>query len=450
MSAFGLVASPPDTSQSGENRYLEVKRELHDRLMACIDLKVLRTLDEDQLRQEFRRGAEELCRKQPDLLNQAERKRLIDDLVDETLGCGPIEPLLRDPTVSDILINGPTKIFVERFGRIEETGLRFHSEQHLVQVLQRMVSRVGRRIDESSPMVDARLSDGSRINAVIRPLALDGALVSIRRRAGKALTPEGLVANQALSSEMLCLLAAAVRGRLNIIVSGGTGGGKTTLLNAISSFVPDHERIVTIEDAAELCLQQPHVARMESRPPNIEGSGQVTTRDLLRNALRMRPDRIIIGECRGDETLDMLQAMNTGQDGSMTTLHANSASDVIARLHLLVGLSGIPLPAAQIDRQIAAGVQMVVHVARLAGGERRVMQLAEIDFQPGVGLIVRDIFRFLPEGRDPAGRLLGRTVATGAGEATIARLKARGIALPEPLIKLLNNARTPSVKRIPV
>eukprot|EP00913_Durusdinium_trenchii_P010920 g10249.t1 len=328
-------------------------------------------MDDYELRRELRRGIEELFDYRAELISQTDRNRLIDEVIDETLGLGPIDPLLRDPTVSDILVNGPKAVYVERRGKLEETGVTFHDDQHLLEIVQRIASRAGRRLDESSPMVDARLEDGSRVNAVIAPLALDGALVSIRRFGARPLLAGDLIARDAATPEMIDFLEACIRSRLNIVVSGGTGSGKTTFLNMLSAFIPEDERIATIEDAAELQLQQPHVARMETRPENVEGRGLVTARDLLRNSLRMRPDRIIIGECRGEESFDMIQAMTTGHDGSMTTIHANDARDAISRLEMLVGMAGFDMPLWFIQRRICEAIHIVVHCARLSGGVRK-------------------------------------------------------------------------------
>ncbi|QDU31645.1 Putative conjugal transfer protein [Anatilimnocola aggregata] len=419
----GKADSRPDVDE----RLLQLKRDLHQRLVQRIDLAALRTMDEQQLRLEFRKGAEELCRQRPDLLGLAERRRIIDELIDETLGFGPLEPLLRDPTISDILINGPRQVFVERHGKLQPAGVVFYSDEHLLQVVQRIAARVGRRIDESSPMVDARLPDGSRVNAIIRPLALDGALVSIRRFGDKPLQSADLVQKGTLSAEMLAFLAACIQARLNILISGGTGSGKTTLLNVLSGFIPPNQRIVTIEDAAELQLQQPHVARLETRPANVEGSGAIVARDLLRNALRMRPDRIIIGECRGGETLDMLQAMNTGHDGSLTTIHANSSQDALCRLQLLLGLAGLEVPMWYIDRQIASGIQLVVHVARLAGGVRKVVQITELQEIREGSLQSADLFRFEQTGLNGKGEAEGMFRTTGASPRCLERLHSYGL-----------------------
>lgn len=448
------LSGKPDSSPRGdqrsdvEERLTQLKRELHNRLIQGIDLAAFRSMDEQQLRIEFRRGAEELCRQRPDLISLTERKRIIEELVDETLGLGPLEPLLRDPTVSDILINGPRQVFVERGGKLVKSSLQFYSDEHLLQVVQKIVSRVGRRVDESSPMVDARLPDGSRVNAIIRPLALDGALVSIRRFGQTRMGPEQLVQSGSISREMMCFMAAAVQARLNILVSGGTGSGKTTLLNILSSFIQPDQRLVTIEDAAELQLQQPHVARMETRPANLEGSGEVSARDLLRNALRMRPDRIIVGECRGGEALDMLQAMNTGHDGSLTTIHANTAHDALCRLEMLVGMSGFELPMWYIDRQIASGIQLVVQTARLCGGVRRVTQIAEVCGVQQGQLVTRDLFQFEQTGVDSLGQAVGIFKACGVLPKCFSRLKSYGVPLPKELF--LTGAPTMPREDIPL
>jgi pilus assembly protein CpaF len=325
---------------SAEERFLHYKKELHQQLISNMDLSTIGTMDEEELRLEVLRAAEELCRLSSDLLSLSERERLVNEVLDETFGLGPLEPLMRDPAVSDILINGPKTVYVERHGRLERTSIAFHDDRHLLQIVQRIVGRIGRRVDETSPMVDARLPDGSRVNAIIPPLALDGTLLSIRRFGKRPLLIPDLMAHKAITPDMVKFLTACIKARVNMVISGGTGSGKTTLLNALSASIPDDERVATIEDAAELRLQQPHLARMETRPPNIEGTGEVTTRDLVRNALRMRPDRIIIGECRGPEALDMLQAMNTGHDGSLTTIHANDTRDALSRLEMMVGMAG--------------------------------------------------------------------------------------------------------------
>jgi pilus assembly protein CpaF len=418
-----------------ELRFSRLKRELHERLITAADLSAAQSLTADDLRAQLRRGAEELCVRNSELLTRADRERLIEELVDETLGLGPLEPLMRDPTVSDILINGPHTVYVERRGRLERTSIAFDDEQHLLGVVQRIAARVGRRIDEASPMVDARLPDGSRVNAVLRPLALDGALVSIRRFAVRPLLAGDLIGRRCLTAEMIEFLAGCVQARLNIVISGGTGSGKTTLLNVLSGYIPEDERLVTIEDAAELQLQQPHVARMETRPANMEGIGEITARDLLCNALRMRPDRILVGECRGAEAFDMLQAMSTGHDGSLTTIHANDARDAIGRLEMLVGMSNASLPIWFIHRQIAAAVQIVVQTSRLTGGARKIVQIAEITGTANDTIAMHDLFVFEQTGLDERRNAVGHFAATGIRPHGLERLKAAGVDLPPDLFE---------------
>ncbi|KAA5541552.1 CpaF family protein [Roseiconus nitratireducens] len=395
-----------------------------------MDLSTLGGMPEADLRLEVRRLAEQLLSRRSDLLDADEKERLIKEVIDETFGMGPLEPLLNDTTVSDILINGPETVYVERNGRLERTDVTFVNDAHLTKIIQRIVSAVGRRIDETSPMVDARLADGSRVNAVIPPLALDGPLVSIRRFGGKPLGAEQLVNFGSLAPEMLEFLKACVRGRMNVLISGGTGSGKTTLLNVLSSNIPHDERVATIEDAAELQLQQPHVARMETRPANVEGTGEVKTRDLVRNALRMRPDRIVVGECRGAEALDMLQAMNTGHDGSLTTIHANTPRDAISRLEMMVGMTGFDLPIWTIRRQIASAIQIVVQAARLTGGPRKVLKISEITGMEGDVLSMHDIFVFKQTGLDENRRAQGYFMSTGIRPHCLDRLTECGVDLP--------------------
>jgi pilus assembly protein CpaF len=413
-----------------ERRFLHLKAELHERLVSSLNLSMIRTADPEVLREELRRGAEELCSQHRELLSQPDCDRLVNELVYETIGLGPLEPLMSDPTVSDILINGPHSIYVERRGKLELTNVRFHNLDHLLGVVQRITARVGRRIDESSPMVDARLPDGSRVNAIIQPLALDGALVSIRRFGARPLLAGDLVARRSATSEMLAFLAACVVARLNVVISGGTGSGKTTLLNMLSSFIADHERVVTIEDAAELQLQQPHVARLETRPPNLEGKGEITSRDLLRNALRMRPDRIIVGECRGKEAFDMLQAMNTGHDGGMTTVHANDTRDAVSRLEMLVGMAAPELPMWFIHRQIASAIHIVVQTARVSGGARKIVQISEVTGSQGESISMHDLFTFEQTGINDHQEAEGHFQATGIRPQCFARLQKSGIELP--------------------
>ncbi|HEX3356444.1 MAG TPA: CpaF family protein, partial [Tepidisphaeraceae bacterium] len=400
-----------------------------------LNLSMIRTVDPEQLREELRRGAEELCSLHGGLLSRSDRERMVEELVDEAIGLGPLEPLMADPTVSDILINGPHTIYVERRGCLELTGVRFHNLDHLLGVVQRIAARVGRRIDESSPIVDARLQDGSRINAIIRPLALEGALVSIRKFAARPLLAGDLIARKSAASGMIEFLAACVAARLNIVISGGTGSGKTTLLNMLSGYVGDTERIVTIEDAAELQLQQPHVARLETRPPNLEGKGEITSRNLLQNALRMRPDRIIVGECRGKEAFDMLQAMNTGHDGSMTTVHANDTRDAINRLEMLVGMSAPELPMWFIHKQVASAIHLVVQTSRISGGNRKIIQISEVTGAQGDSISMHDVFTFEQTGLNERQEAEGYFQATGIRPACLPRLEKAGIKLPGNLFE---------------
>ncbi len=421
---------PVGVPVSNEDRFLTIKRQLHQQLITGMDLSMIGTMNEAELRVEVRRAAEELIRQGSDLLNLSERERLVSEVIDETFGLGPLEPLMRDATISDILVNGPKVVYVERRGKLEQVNIAFNDDRHLVQIIQRIVGRIGRRVDETCPMVDARLADGSRVNAIIPPLALDGALLSIRRFGSKPLLVDGLKEHKAVTQEMIEFLSACVKARINLIISGGTGSGKTTLLNALSAFIPSEERVATIEDAAELRLQQRHVVRMETRPPNIEGAGEVATRDLVRNALRMRPDRIIVGECRGPEALDMLQAMNTGHDGSMTTIHANDTRDAISRLEMMIGMAGFDLPIWIIRRQIAAAINVIVQVARLPGGVRKIIKISEITGMEGDVISMQDIFGFRQTGVD-AGRVAqGHFFANGIRPQCLERLEISGAGLP--------------------
>jgi pilus assembly protein CpaF len=420
---------------SEEDRLLRLKAELHERLVGSLNLSMVRSVDPERLRDELRQGAEELCSLHGGLLSHATRERLIDDLLDEIVGLGPLEPLMADPTVSDILINGPHTVFVERRGKLELTNIRFRDIEHLLAVVQRIVARVGRRIDEASPIVDARLADGSRLNAIIRPLALEGALVSIRRFAGRPLLAGDMVARKSAACDMIEFLAMCVVARLNIVISGGTGSGKTTLLNMLSGYIPDSERIVTIEDAAELQLQQPHVARTETRPPNLEGRGETTCRDLLRNALRMRPDRIIVGECRGKETLDMLQAMNTGHDGGMTTIHANDTRDALSRIEMLASMAAPELPARFIQHQIATAIHIVVHAARVSGGARKILRISEVTGSQGDSISMHDIFTFEQTNVNERNEAEGYFQATGIRPQCISRLERAGLKISPALFE---------------
>ncbi len=402
----------------------------------------------DQLRLEIRRQVELLCNQRADLLSQDEREQLANEVLDETFGLGPLEPLMRDPTVSDILINGARTVYVERRGRLERTAVVFHDDRHVIQIVQRIVSQIGRRIDETSPMADARLPDGSRVNAIIPPLAIDGPLVSIRRFGVRPLTVDDLLRNHSITKEMLDFLAACIEARVNILISGGTGSGKTTLLNCLSSYIPHDERVATIEDAAELQLQQPHVVRMETRAANLEGEGEVPTRDLVRNALRMRPDRIIVGECRGLEALDMLQAMNTGHEGSMTTIHANTARDALSRLEMMVGMAGYDLPIWVIRRQMASAIHIVVQIARLMGGLRKVIRIAEITGMEGDVLTMHDLFEYKQTGLTEQREAQGYFAATGIRPELLHRLEASGVPLPVEMFerRILHQTRGEAVK----
>jgi pilus assembly protein CpaF len=415
---------------TADERFNRLKKALHQQLITGMDLSVIGQMGHEELRHEVRRVAEDLCHRSPDLLNLSERERLVSEVLDETFGLGPLEPLMRDPTISDIMINGPKTAYVERNGRLERVDVTFHDDRHLVQIIQRIAGRIGRRVDETSPMVDARLLDGSRVNAIIPPLALDGALLSIRRFGARPLQAADLVAKKAITTDMMGFLAMCIKARINIIISGGTGSGKTTLLNALSASIPHDERVATIEDAAELRLQQPHVVRMETRPPNIEGQGEVTTRDLVKNALRMRPDRIIVGECRGAEALDMLQAMNTGHDGSMTTIHANDSRDVLSRLEMMIGMAGFDLPIWIIRRQIASAVQIIVQVARLSGGIRKIIKISEITGMEGDVISMHDLFGFKQTGVDDERRALGHFFAGGIRPKILERLETAGCRVP--------------------
>ena len=423
----------PDT---GTLETLEnLKRDIHNKLVDKLDLTKVGELQGEVLRREIRLVVEHLCDSEETLLNRAEREQLIEEVLDETFGLGPLEMLLKDQTISDILINGPKSVYVERRGKLEKTDVEFRDNQHLLQIIDRIVSKVGRRVDEVSPMVDARLPDGSRVNAIIPPLALDGAAVSIRRFGSNPLKLEDLLHFRAFTPEIVLLLEAAIKGRLNLVISGGTGSGKTTLLNTLSNFIPSHERIVTIEDAAELQLQQEHAVRLETRPPNIEGKGQISATDLVRNALRMRPERIIIGECRGGETLDMLQAMNTGHDGSLTTMHANSPRDAISRLETMIMMSGFEMPIKAMRQQISSAVHLIVQTNRLQGGPRRVTHVTEIVGMEEDTVVMQDIFRYMQEGVDEAGRARGRFESTGIRPKFMERLESAGIRLPASLFQ---------------
>jgi len=425
------------TQRASDSARLEpierLKQNVHRRVIERLDMSVLeQTNDDARAVAEIRDAINSILREQSQTLTLPEREQLADEILHDILGLGPIEPLFRDPTVSDILVNGPRDVYVERAGKLHRTEIRFRNAEHLLAVIDRIVSRVGRRVDESSPMVDARLPDGSRVNAIIPPVAIDAPVLSIRRF-GASLSAEGLLARGAMSPEMLQLLNGCVHARLNILVAGGTGSGKTTLLNALSSFIPSDERVVTIEDAAELRLQQDHVVRLETRPPNAEDRGEITMRDLVRNALRMRPDRIVIGEVRGAEALDMLQAMNTGHEGSLTTIHANTPRDAMVRLETIIRYAGANLSDRAIREQIASAIDVIVQASRLSDGTRRVTSITEITGMEGEVLQTQEIFRFHRVGIDANDRVVGQFEATGVRPRFAERLAVAGIPLPAAL-----------------
>src|ERR1700726_2753268 len=393
--------------------YQELKFTLHRKLVDKINLEALATIDNQRVRAEVRQAVIQLIDAEPTLLSSLEKQQISDEVLDEVFGLGPLEPLLQDPGISDILVNTFRQVYIEKKGLLELTNVTFRDDQHLLRIIDKIVSQVGRRIDESTPMVDARLSDGSRVNAIIPPLAVDGPILSIRRFSTDKLTPPDLVDRKALSPGMMELLEAAVKAKMNIIIAGGTGAGKTTLLNALSAFINPKERIVTIEDAAELQLKQPHVARLETRPPNMEGNGAVRQRELLVNSLRMRPDRIVVGEVRGEEALDMLQAMNTGHDGSLTTVHANTPRDAVARMETMAMMANLNLPEKAVRRQIASAVSLVVQIARFSDGTRRVTHLTEITGMEEDMVSMQDVFVFEKHGVGQDGRVLGTFTPTG-------------------------------------
>jgi pilus assembly protein CpaF len=416
---------PPRISDEKLEKYYALKTRIHRKLVEQLDLSAIDN-DDPTIRDQVGEMILGLCEKENVLLNHTERQKLVSEILDETFGLGPLEVLLKDPSISDILINGPRKCYVERKGRIELTDVQFRDDSHLIHVIDKIVSAVGRRCDEVCPMVDARLKDGSRVNAVIPPLALDGPSMSIRRFGRDPITWDDYVRYKSCAPEMVEFFKACVVARLNILIVGGTGSGKTTLLNNMSSFIPAGDRIVTIEDAAELRLRQPHVVRLETRPPNIEGKGQITIRDLLINSLRMRPDRIVVGECRGAETLDMLQAMNTGHDGSLTTLHANSTRDAVQRVETMVMMSGFELPVRAIRQQFASALSLIVNAQRLTGGPRKITSVTEVTGMEGDVITMQDIFQFEQVGVDSSGRAYGQLVATGIRPTFLDRLKSAG------------------------
>ena len=415
---------------NSQHSFQEMKSRLHRALINRMDLTKLAALSQEQVHAEVSRLAESVLAQEALPLSTAERDRLVNDVQHELFGLGPLEPLLNDPTISDILVNSYSMIYVERRGKLEVTNVAFKDNEHLMRVIERIVSSVGRRIDESSPMVDARLRDGSRVNAIIPPLSIDGPVLSIRRFGTVPLRMDSLIENKALTRDIADMLEMCVNARLNVLISGGTGAGKTTLLNALSAYIPEDERIVTIEDSAELQLQQPHVVRLETRPPNIEDKGEVTQRDLVRNALRMRPDRIVIGEVRGGEAIDMLQAMNTGHDGSLTTIHANTPRDALARLETMIQMTGMRLSDRAMRQQIASALDLVLQVARLSDGTRRVTAISEITGMEGETITMQEIFLFERTGVDSQGQVIGRFRPTGIRPRFAERLKACGLQLP--------------------
>lgn len=419
-----------DQSQAEADRHTALKVELHQRLLDLINLSALETMTREQIQAEIGEIVHEQLSLQKHALNLAERKRLVSDVLDELLGLGPLEPLLKDESITDILVNGFDSVFVERHGKLEPSSIRFKDERHLLRIIQKIVSAVGRRVDEASPYVDARLADGSRVNAIIPPLAVDGSLLSIRKFARVPIDMDRLVSYGSVPRAVAQVLEAVVEARRNILISGGTGSGKTTLLNAMSAYIDNSERIVTIEDSAELQLQQAHIARLETRPANIEGNGEVSQRDLLKNALRMRPDRIIVGEVRAGEAFDMLQAMNTGHDGSMTTVHANTPRDALSRLEQMIGMSGIDIAPRSARAQIASAINVVIQVGRLSDGKRRLMSLSELIGMEGEVVTMQEIFRYRMTGRDEHGTVLGRFEASGIRPHFMQELEDRGIKLP--------------------
>src|ERR671911_1431863 len=423
---------PVRSMQAGSTEAIlqDLRLRIHRRLIDTLDLTKLSNLEMERVRVEIRRILEDMVALEAIPLSRADRDRLVMEVQHEVFGLGPLETLMKDSEISDILVNSASQIYVERYGKLEKTDVRFRDDAHLMQIIERIVTRVGRRVDESSPMVDARLPDGSRVNAIIPPLALDGPILSIRRFGSKPLQLEDLIRHGAFPAAVMDFLAAAVQARCNVLISGGTGSGKTTLLNGLSRYIPSDERVITIEDAAELQLQQPHVVRLETRPPNIEGKGEVNQRDLVKNALRMRPDRIVIGEVRGGEAIDMLQAMNTGHDGSLTTIHANTPRDSLARLETMIQMTGMRLSDRAMRQQIASAIHLVIQVARLTDGTRRITSVSEITGMEGETITMQEVFIFDRKGVDKDGRVLGKFRPTGVRPRFAERLKIYGMQLP--------------------
>ena len=425
--------TPEAAVLASSNSLAAFKQRIHQEIMSQADLRAMETMPAERLRSELKQLTEGLIDNQHIPVNQAERDQIVESIQNEMMGLGPIEPLLADPSISDILVNGPSTVYVERHGRLEATAVKFDNARHLMRIIDKIVSRIGRRVDESSPMVDARLPDGSRVNAVIAPLALDGPILSIRRFAVVPYQMQDLLEFKSLTREMADLLSGLVKAKVNMLISGGTGTGKTTLLNVISAAIPASERIVTIEDAAELQLQQPHVVRLETRPPNIENRGEITQRALVRNSLRMRPDRIIVGEVRGAEVLDMLQAMNTGHEGSMTTIHANSARDALTRIEHMLGMAGLQTSPRSMRQQISSAISVVVQISRLSDGRRKVSSLQEITGMEGEVITMQEIYQFEQTGVAAEGTVQGHFRATGIRPRFVQRLRSRGIALREDI-----------------
>jgi pilus assembly protein CpaF len=439
---IGLAKLPPNKMGRSAipNEYYELKTRIHDRLIDLMDLSLIDSIDRHELKSEITSLVKRILAEEENgvPLNLVERERLFREIQDEVLGLGPLEPFLQDITVSDILVNTYRQIYVERFGILEPTEARFKDDNHLRKIIDKIVSTVGRRVDESSPMVDARLPDGSRVNAIIPPLAIDGPMLSIRRFAKDRLEMEDLMSLETLTTEIGEILKGIVKARLNVLISGGTGSGKTTLLNVLSRFIPEHERIVTIEDAAELQLKQEHVVRLETRPPNREGRGEVTQRDLVRNSLRMRPDRIIVGEVRGKEALDMLQAMNTGHDGSLTTIHANSSRDALMRLETMVAMTGLEIPGDFLRRYVSSAIDVVIHLARLSDGSRKIISFQEITGMEGNIITLQEIFSFQQTGLDEKGRVRGRFKSEGVRPKFIEKFNVVGITVPDDIFDPTN------------
>ena len=427
-----LSAKPND--QSGLQAYYEdLKAKVHSRVIELLDLTVANTMKPEQLEQELTRLVEQILQEDKVALNQRERGQMVQDILHEVNGLGPLEPLLKDSTINDILVNTHARVYVERYGKLERTAVRFRDETHLRRIIERIVGRMGRRVDESSPMVDARLADGSRVNAIIPPLALDGSCLSIRKFSKDPLQVTDLVEKRSFTPEIAELLRGIVRARLNVLISGGTGTGKTTILNILSGFIPATERIVTIEDAAELQLRQDHVVRLETRPANIEGKGEYSQRELVRNALRMRPDRIVVGEVRGAETVDMLQAMNTGHDGSLTTDHANSARDALTRIETMVAMAGFDLPSKALRHYISSALDVIVQLSRLSDGSRKMVSVQEVSGMEGEVVTMQEIFTFEQTGVDQNGKVKGRFRATGIRPKFAEKFQAMGIQVPHEL-----------------